>query len=207
MGTGGHARVIVSILLSLNLYDKLKIFELGKLRRGEKILGLEVFSFAEKIKVFNPDQNEDFFLAIGCNNKRKTFWNLLKKKRLNTPNLISPSSFVDPSAFLGEGNVICPQAFLGPCSNIGNNNLINTFALLEHESMIGNHCHMAPKSVLSGRSTLGNSCLIGVGAKIIDNLTVADGTTIGAGGCLIESIIVKNNTYVGVPAKMINRTG
>lgn len=207
LGTGGHARVVVSILLSLRLYDKVKIFELGKLRQGEKILGFEVFSFAEQIKVFHPDQNEDFFLAIGCNKKRKTFWNLLKEKRLSTPNLISPSSFVDPSACVGEGNVICPQAFLGPCSKVGNNNLINTSALLEHESVIGNHCHMAPKSVLSGRSTLGNSCFLGVGAKIIDQLSVADGTTIGAGGCLIESILDKNQTHVGVPAKMIKRKG
>ena len=199
--------MIVSILLSLRLYDKIKIFELGKLRRGEKILGLEVFSFAEKMKVLKPDQNEDFFLAIGCNKKRKSFWNLLKEKGLNTPNLISPNSFVDPSAFMGEGNVICPQAFLGPCSNIGNNNLINTFALLEHESVIGNHCHMAPKSVLSGRSTLGNSCFVGVGAKIIDQLTVADGNTIGAGGCLTKSILGKNQIHVGVPAKIINKKG
>ena len=206
MGTGGHARVVISILLSLRLYDRIQIFELGELRRGEQILGFEVFSLAEKIKVSHSDQNEDFFLAIGCNKKRKTYWELLKEKRLVTPNLIAPSSFIDPSAILGEGNVVCPQAFLGPCSKIGNNNLINTSALLEHESLIGSHCHMGPKSVLSGRSTLGNRCFIGTGAQIIDQLNVASGTIIGAGGCLTKNITDENQTYVGVPAKMINRS-
>ena len=203
MGTGGHARVVVSILLSLRLYDKIDIFELGELRRGEQILGFEVFPLVEKIKASYSDKNEDFFLAIGCNKKRETYWELLKEKRLGTPNLIAPSSFIDPSASLGEGNVVCPQAFLGPCSKIGNNNLINTSALLEHESLVGNHCHMGPKSVLSGRSTLGNSCFIGVGAQIIDQLNVASGTIIGAGGCLTKNILDENQTYAGVPAKMI----
>ena len=205
LGTGGHARVVISILLSLRLYDEIHIIELGDLRIGEQILGFKVCSFAEKIKALHSDQNEDFYLAIGCNKKRETYWELLKEKRLGTPNLIAPSSFIDPSASLGEGNVVCPKAFLGPCSKVGNNNLINTSALLEHESVIGNHCHMAPKSVLSGRSTLGNSCFLGVGSQIIDQLSVASSTTIGAGACLIESIFDENETYVGVPAKMIKR--
>ena len=195
--------MVISILLSLRLYDRIEIFELGELRRGEQILGFEVFSLAKKIKASHSDQKEDFFLAIGCNKKRETYWELLKEKRLGTPNLIAPSSFVDPSASLGEGNVVCPQAFLGPCSKVGNNNLINTSALLEHESLVGNHCHMGPKSVLSGRSTLGNSCFIGVGAQIIDQLNVASGTIIGAGGCLTKNILDENQTYAGVPAKMI----
>lgn len=203
LGTGGHARVVISILLSLRLYDRIQIFELGELKRGEQILGFEVFSLAEKIKASRSDRNEVFFLAIGCNKKRETYWELLKQKKLCTPNLIAPSSFVDPSASLGEGNVVCPQAFLGPCSKVGNNNLINTSALLEHESHVGNHCHMGPKSVLSGRSTLGNSCFIGVGAQIIDQLNVASGTIIGAGGCLTKNILDENQTYAGVPAKMI----
>ena len=204
LGTGGHARVVISILLSLRRYDDIKIFELGKLRKGEQILGFKVFSLAEEIEDFYLCQNEDFFLAIGCNKNRKNSWDLLKKKRLSTPNLIAPSSFLDPSVRLGEGNVVCPQAFLGPCSKIGNNNLINTSAVLEHESVIGNHCHMAPKSVLCGRSTLGDSCFIGAGAQIIDKLNVASGTIIGAGGCLTQNIVDENQTYVGVPAKMMN---
>ena len=207
LGTGGHARVVISILLSLRLYDEIHLIELGDLRIGEQILGFKVFSFTEKIKASHSDQKEDFFLAIGCNKKRETYWELLKEKRLGTPNLIAPSSFIDPSAILGEGNVICPQAFLGPCSRVGNNNLINTSALLEHESLIGNHCHMGPKSVLSGRSTLGDSCFIGVGAQIIDQLSVASGTIIGAGGCLTKNISDENQTYVGVPAKMIKLRG
>jgi len=63
LGTGGHARVVISILLSLRLYDEIHLIELGDLRIGEQILGFKVFSFTEKIKASHSDQNEDFFLA------------------------------------------------------------------------------------------------------------------------------------------------
>lgn len=203
LGTGGQARVIVSLLLSLRNYDKVVVFELGKLRKGESIMGFKVLSFEEKMKNLDCKREEDFFLAIGCNKQRKRYWDLLNEKKVSIPNLVSPNSYIDPSANLGKGNVICHQAFIGPCSEVGDNNLINTSALMEHESKIGSHCHLAPKSVLAGRSTLGNSCFLGAGAQIIDQLQVASGTTIGAGACLIESIFSENQVYVGVPAKLI----
>ena len=187
LGTGGHARVVVSILLDLQSHEKINIFELGQQRVDEQILG--------------NHNSEDFFLAIGSNSLREKYWKILQKNKVITPNLVASTSFVDPSAQLGEGNIICHQAILGACVHIGDNNLLNTASLIEHESKIGSHCHMAPKSVLAGRSTLGNTCFVGLGAKIIDKLNVANGTTIGAGACLLECISEENRTYAGIPAK------
>lgn len=201
LGTGGHARVVASLLLNQKAYQKIQIFELGEFTEGERILGLQVIPFSTIYATLDALDDEDFFLAIGCNKKRKQYWKILKEHDLETPNLISSSSFVEPSTQLGEGNIICPQAYIGPCVQIGDNNLLNTSSLIEHEGKIGSHCHMAPKSVLAGRSTLGNSCFVGLGARIIDKLSVANGTTIGAGACLLESISEEKRTYAGIPAK------
>ncbi|MEC8043271.1 MAG: acetyltransferase [Verrucomicrobiota bacterium] len=204
LGTGGHARVVASLLLDQNAYQKIQIFELADFTKGERILGLQVIPFSKIYNNLDVLHAEDFFLAIGCNKMRKQYWEILKGNDLQTPNLISSSSFVEDSVELGEGNIICPQSYIGPCARIGDNNLLNTFSLIEHESIVGSHCHMAPKSILAGRSTLGDSCFIGLGAKIIDKLTIANGTTIGAGACLLESITEEDKTYAGIPAKDLN---
>ena len=204
LGTGGHARVVASLLLDQNAYKKIQIFELGDFTEGERILGIQVIPFSKIYNNLDVFHAEDFFLAIGCNKKRKKYWEILKKYDLQTPNLISSSSLVEPSAQLGQGNVICSRSFIGPCVQIGDNNLLNSFSLIEHESVVGSHCHMAPKSVLAGRGTLGDSCFIGLGAKIIDKLTIANGTTIGAGACVLESITEEDRTYAGIPARDLN---
>ena len=203
MGAGGQARVVISLLRSRKFYNKINIFELGALRTGEQIMDLDVYPFAEVRDFTGKFQYDDFFIAIGCNEKRKYYWEFLNDNNLNTPNLISPYSLVDPSAVLGKGNIICAQAFIGPRSKIDHNNIINTSAVVEHESKIGSHCHMAPKSILAGRSVLGDCCFIGLGAKIIDKLKLANGSILGAGCCLIESIECEGQTYVGVPAKAL----
>ena len=201
LGTGGHARVVVSILLDLQIHEKINIFELDQQRADEQILGISVAHFSVIQDNLCNHKSEDFFLAIGPNSLREKYWKILQKDKVSTPNLVASTALVDPSAQLGEGNIICHQAILGACVQIGDNNLLNTASLIEHESKISSHCHMAPKSVLAGRSTLGNNCFVGLGAKIIDKLSVANGTTIGAGGCLLESISEENRTYAGIPAK------
>ena len=195
--------MLISLVRSTKLYKKINVFELGDLRTGEQIMDLDVYPFDEVKENTYKFQQDDFFVAIGCNEKRKHYWEFLNNKNFNTPNLISPYSLVDPSAVLGKGNIICPHAFVGPCSIIDNNNIINSSAVVEHESIIRSHCHMAPKSILAGRCVLGDSCFIGLGAKVIDKLKLANGSILGAGSCLIENIECEDQTYVGTPAKAL----
>ena len=71
LGTGGHARVVASLLLNQNAYKKIQIFELGDFTKGEQILDLEVIPFSKIYENLDSLKVEDFFLAIGCNKKRK----------------------------------------------------------------------------------------------------------------------------------------
>lgn len=205
LGTGGHARVILSILFKLNIYKEINLFELGMPREGEQIMGVDVIPFSENSEQLLAVRKEHFFLAIGCNKQRKYYWELLIKKGLSLPNLISPEASIDDSADLGLGNVICSFTLLGPCVRIGNNNLINSGSIIEHESHVGNHCHVASRSVLAGRTSIGDQCFVGAGSTIIDKISVAHGTTLGAGACLTANVLDEGLTYVGVPARPLSR--
>ena len=204
LGTGGHCRVILSILFSQEEYSDIRVVELNKLRPGEVIMGIKVEAMPS-LDHLREVKDLSFFLGIGCNKMRKYYWELFSEEGFNSPNLISSNALIDPTVKLGQANVICPNAFIGPCAQLGDNNLINTASILEHETIIGSHSHIAPKSVLAGRSIIHDSCFIGTGASIIDGVEVASHTTIGAGATLIKSTTKSHQTLVGIPARPIKK--
>ena len=201
LGTGGHCRVVLSILNAVKTHSVNQVIELGESRTGENIMGTLVTPTAKNIGDFCGNVNFDFFLAIGNNYTRKLWWERLEKMNFLMPNLISPHAIIDETAKLGQGNIICSRAFIGPFARIGDDNLINTGAILEHESIVGDHCHLAPASLLAGRSKISDLCFIGAGSTIIDNISISSGTTLGAGATLISNIDQVNSVFVGLPAR------
>ena len=131
LGTGGHCRVILSILEELKRHDVLSIVELGAFRPGEFIMGKSVEANPDYLISLSGRSDIDVFLAIGDNYIRKLWWDKVKSLELSMPNLISPNALVNHSASLGESNVVCARAFVGPQAKLGNNNLINTSAIVE----------------------------------------------------------------------------
>lgn len=201
LGTGGHCRVVLSLLAAIKTHTVIQIIELGEPRQGELIMGKSVTPAYKNINEFCGRADVDFFLAIGDVNVRKIWWEKLMELGLSMPNLISPHANIDETADLGQGNVVCAKVFIGPCAKTGNNNLINTGAILEHEVNIGDHCHLAPASVIAGRSQISDLCFIGAGATIVDNVSISAGTTVGAGAVVISNIDQANSVVVGVPAR------
>ena len=206
LGTGGHARVIISMLIQAGTHNILEALELGDFRGNEAILGVPVGVTIEKLNAYQQQNSVDVFLAIGNNKLRRDWWHKVKMLNLPMPNLISPTAIIDRFAELGEGNVVCANAFLGPECKIGSNNLINTRAILEHEVQVGSNCHVCPGAIIAGRVQIQDDSFIGAGAVVIDGLRVELNSVIGAGAVLVEDINVPNGVYVGVPAKRLKNT-
>jgi UDP-perosamine 4-acetyltransferase len=203
VGTGGHARVVLSLLRSAERYELLHIVELGQPRAGELIMGHPVSATPDILPSLVGQFDIDVFLAIGDNVIRHRWWENIGRMGLSLPNLVSPRAFIDPSASLGEANIVCADAFIGPEARLGSNNLINTRATVEHETIIGHHCHLAPCSTVAGRSSVSNFCLLGAGSIIRDNIFIAEHTVLGAGAVLVKCIEVERQTLAGIPARSI----
>jgi len=201
IGTGGHSRVVLSILNSLNTHNIFGILDLRVNKSGESILGIPVIGSIDKIKEF--DNNIfDIFLAIGDNSLRRLIFKKVKRYNFSFPNLVSKHAIVDVNSEIGEANIVCPRAFIGPSSIIGDNNIINTGAIIEHEACIKDHCHFSPLSIVAGRSCINNECFIGASATIIDKISISEKVVVGAGSTVIGDIS-KSGTYVGSPAKLL----
>ena len=205
IGSGGHSRVVISILNEASFYDVQAILDVSS---EESIYTDE---FIKDIPVGNVSELDEYydcgidaaFIAIGDNDTREYWYKKLNKK-FNLPNLISSSANIDNSSIIGNSNIICSNCFIGPDSNIGNNNILNTSSIIEHEVEIFNNCHIAPSATICGRSSIKSNCFIGANSTVIDKVSVAQFCTLGAGSTLLKSIEEENSKYVGSPAKKLS---
>ena len=199
LGSGGHSRVILENLYILKKKN-IKIYDLNfSSKKNNLILKNKVSDF-KKISKKEISKNNDLFLAIGDNDKRKKYFDKFKSK-IKIPNLISKYSSISRYSKIGRANFLNHFCFIGPNSIIGNNNIINTKSLIEHDVKIGNHCHIGPSVKIGGASTIGDNVMCGIGSIIINKINICSNVTIGAG-----SVVTKNisnpGTYVTIGNKL-----
>ena len=202
LGTGGHSRVVISLLKANSNHKILSVLELGRYRQDDCILDIPVQPVEKGLGSYVDNEGIDFYLAIGDSAIRKHWYEKLRGIGFTLPNLVSRHAEIDVTASIGTANVICSGAFIGPQAQLGNNNLINTGSIIEHEVVISDHCHIAPSVTISGRTRVADQCFIGVGSTIIEQMTVASETMLAAGAVLTMSVEQPGRTYMGVPARL-----
>ncbi len=203
IGAGGHARPVLEVLNENYKKSKKYIYDINfkKKIKKEKILGSLVKG---SFKDFTAKKFNKAYIAIGDNILRKKIFNILKKNKIQIPNLISKDATVSKYLKIGIGNFINRKVFIGAETIIGNNNIINTGSLIEHQVKLGSNSHVGPSAIIGGHVKIGNNVLIGLGAKIINNVKICNNCTIGVGSVVTKSIN-KPGTYAGIPAKKLKK--
>lgn len=192
IGTGGHSKVICSIVKSNN--DKIDAFI-------DEFSDKHVHENTPVIKYYNKDefQNLKFIIAVG-NNKSRFF---ISKKICHTfVNVIHKSSLIDPNTIIGDGTVFVHGTIVQSGSKIGSHCIVNTNASIDHDCVIDDFVHISPGSTLCGNVEVGLGTHIGAGATLIPGVKVGKWCTIGAGSVVINNI-PDFSVVVGIPGKII----
>ena len=203
IGGGGHARVLISILLKNNDYEMMGYTD--KID-NDKILGIPYLGNDEVLESFFKQDVKNAAIGLGIVNiseDRKKFIENIKRIGFNFPSIISNSAIINQSTLISEGTHIFDGVIINSGSQIGSYSIINTGSIIEHDCEIGNNCHIAPGAVLSGSVKLGNNSMIGAGAIIIPNIKISEKVMVGAGSVVIKDIY-ESGTYVGNPTRKIN---
>ncbi|WP_256003258.1 acetyltransferase [Pedobacter deserti] len=194
IGAGGHAKVIIDTLETLNediggIYDEQTD---SCLFRGYPVRG--------KFSDFLALNSGHYILAIGSNLVRKKLF--LKIGAPCSSVAVHPTAFISNSVKIGSGSVVMANVSINADSIVGNHAIVNTGASVDHDCALGNFVHISPKAALAGNVLVGEGTHIGIGAVIIQGIKIGKWATIGAGAVVIRDV-PDYAIVVGNPAKII----
>lgn len=197
IGSGGHAKVIWSLLRSLG-YRVLHVFDDDLRRTGSAFCDMMIEGPIEMVSRLPPRPT---VLAIGSNADRRRL-----AEQLNLPwmTLVHPRATVDPTVRLGAGTVVMAGAVIQAETQIGCHAIINTSASVDHDCRLGDYSHVAPGARLAGEVSLGDEVFMGTGGVAIPRVLIGHGTIVGA-GAVVTSDLPSRCVAKGVPARVTER--
>lgn len=193
-GAGGHAKVIIDILETLNLPIAGIVDDNEQLH---EVLGYPVY---RREWLDNVAAEDHLLITIGYNEIRKRIAESMKLVFL--PPVIHPSAIISKYAQIGEGTVIIHGAILQAEAMIGRHCIVNTGATVGHECKIGDYVHIASNATLCGNVSVGEGTWIGAGSVVKPGIKIGANCMIGVGSVVVKDI-PDNVVVVGNPARII----
>lgn len=198
---GGHARVVLDLLLQLGREVKAFV-DPSPSFSNKSILGIPVIGSDSEAFKFSPNEIE-FANGLGTQfstEKRRNIFLAYKSRGYLFPVFIHPSAYVSPNAALGEGTLVMAGSVVQAHSRVGMNCIINTRSSIDHDVVIGDHCHIAPGATICGTVQIGEGVHVGAASCIIENLSIASDAYVCAGAVVTKNVSL-GQKVMGVPAK------
>lgn len=207
IGAGGHAKVVIDLLLSQN-ETIIGLTDSNLSLKDESVMGVKILGNDDVIKNYQPDH---IHLALGIG----AFSQNLPKSLMSRmkifdqiaglgylfPSLIHPSAIIGYNCIIQSGVQIMAGSIIQPECTLENLCVINTKASIDHDSKISLGAHIAPGVTIGGKVEIGKYSYVGLGASIIQSLTIGEKVTVAAGSVVINDVS-DNETIMGVPAKL-----
>ncbi len=200
LGAGGHAKVLLDILLEQNI-EVLGITEKDGADLSSDVYGVPVIGNDSDVQQYPPDKVEliNGIGSIGSTALRLKVYEKFKRQGYRFPQVIHPGAVVSRRVELGEGVQIMAGAVVNIGTRIRENSIINTNAAVDHDCDIGAHVHIAPGATLSGGVTVGDGSHIGTGASVVQGIEIGANVIVGAGAVVVNNIVA-GKTVCGIPA-------
>ena len=200
VGSGGHARVLLSALLLLGR-RVLGFVDPDKTRA--ELLGVPYLGGDDAISC---DPGKVLLVnglgSVGSIENRLRIYESFRRRGYLFASVIHPDAIIAPEAKLAGGVQIMAGAILQTGCVVEENCIINTGARVDHDCVIQAHAHVAPGAVLSGNVHVGSRSHVGAGATVLQGVHIGSDTIIGA-GAVVLSDVPESCTVVGMPARPI----
>ena len=201
LGAGGHAKVLLDILLEQNA-EIVGIAEKGGVERPTDLFGVPIIGSDSDVERYSPREIElvNGIGSIGSTALRKRVYEKFKALGYRFRRVVHSSAVVSRWGELGEGVQVAAGAVINIGARIGENSIVNTNASVDHDCVIGAHVHIAPGVTLSGGVIVGDGSHIGTGANVVQGVHIAKDVIVGAGALVLQDL-GDGAVVCGVPAK------
>lgn len=189
-GAGGHAKVILDILLSQNIAVN------GIIDDNNAVTEFCKFKVHH---IIPQNLHDELIIAIGDNYSRKK---IAGKTQANFGIVIHSSAVISSTAHINKGTVIFHGSIIQAYTQIAEHVILNTSCTIDHDCILEKYVHVAPHATVCGNITIGEGTLIGAGAVIIPHIKIGKWCVIGAGSVIINDI-PDYAVVAGNPARII----
>lgn len=209
IGAGGHAKILVELLMEMGGYDLVGFTDPDQTRWGGSLMGYPILGGDSELPALRAKGVQAAFIGVGAVSSagtrlRARLFREALALGFEMPTLVHPRAVVSPSAKLGPGSVVMGGAVVNTAACVGANATIYSGAVIEHDSVIGDHVHLSPGVQLAGGVIVEEGAFLGIGASIIQGVRIGAWATVGAGAVVLADI-PDGVVAVGVPARPLER--
>jgi len=199
VGAGGHAKVVVDILVSSGRgTDVLGFVDDDAAIHGQRRAGLPVLGALETLR----ESDVALVMGIGHNGARRRVFERARSLGYDIVSVVHSTAVIAPRCQLGTGVVVMANVAVNVDSNIGDNVVLNTACSVDHDCVIAAHSHIAPGAHVAGNVSIGAETLVGIGAVVIPGRRIGARCIIGAGAAVVDDV-ADDSVAVGVPARVV----
>jgi UDP-perosamine 4-acetyltransferase len=205
LGAGGHARVVMETLQSLESYKVIGLLDPKQELWDTKVHGVPVLGDDHVLPALYDQGVRHAFIGVGSigdTEPRRRLYERLCEQGFQLIHTIHPRAFLAPSVEIGHGTTILANAVVNTAAKLGANVIVNTGAIVEHDCRIEDHAHIASGVCLASTVHVGEGAHIGLGASIRQCIHIGRWAIVGAGAVVVND--VPDHTVVaGVPARVL----
>jgi UDP-perosamine 4-acetyltransferase len=205
IGAGGHARIMIEILLRQKKYELTGLLDKRQKLWSSKVMDVPVIGSDELLPRLYANGIRKAFIGIGTidpKDFRKHVFEKVRNLGFEIVPVIHPQSIISSSVKMGVGPTIMAGAIVNTAAVLGDNVIINSGAIVEHDCIVGSHVHVAPGARLAGMVTVDEGAHIGLGASVLQKIRIGSHALVGA-GALATKDVPDNAKVLGIPARQI----
>lgn len=205
LGAGGHAKVVIEILRSIEAYELVGLLDPKKNLWNTKVLDVPVLGDDDLLPELYEKGIRHVFIglgSIGDTTPRKKLYEKACDFGFQIVSAIHPKAIISPSARIGGGLTMMANAVVNANAILGNNVIVNTGAIIEHDCIIEDHVHIATGAMLASTVFVGVGTHIGLGASIRQCIRIGRYSIVGAGAVVIHDV-PDYAVAAGVPAQYL----
>lgn len=201
LGTGGHARVVLSALAGTGIEV---MGAVGPLPPPGKQPTLPILGDDEWLVSQGAD---DYFVinGVGANPDiaiRRALFERYRSRGFRFPPMAHPQAMIANGVMIGEAVQVMMGAIVQEGASLGENAVINTGAIVEHDVQVGSHVFIAPGATVCGGVEIGTSAFLGAGCVVLPGISIGPGAVVAAGAILTHPISA-GEKVAGCPARPI----
>lgn len=204
LGSGGHARVCLDILLADPAWEIVGC--VGPAAPDAAGIPVSYVGGDSELPRLRSGGVSHAFVAIGDNVVRGRKIAEVREHGLNLASAVSSYSVISTGAQLGTGVAVMPGAVINFGTRVGDGAIVNTGATIDHDCTIGVVAHIAPGVALAGGVHVGEGAFMGVGSCAIPGVSVGEWSVVGAGAVVVRDVPPRV-TVAGVPARLLAHQG